>query len=280
MKALINITNFQEAYDILAGSKYYYEIMNNVSSYIRNIRDISDLDKLLNKSPYILSHGEKVKKLSLDMAKALDFDDKQKEIISISAKYHDSAFIFFPQELQNTLNYHNESQLQALLAHPYISAELIGALFKSEAVFKTILSHHEFISGCGYPYKLKKDRISIESSVIGIVDFYLTLTEDHQFFKSLPIEDVIMYLHSNINILFPENIFYVFLATVRKKLKQKEVHFIEVDRKISKWRNKYNKDNFILKSVTDIKMISLKTSFQETLKNAHKKDKFIQRSIL
>ena len=40
MKALINITNFQEAYEILAGSKYYYEIMNNISSYIRNIRNI------------------------------------------------------------------------------------------------------------------------------------------------------------------------------------------------------------------------------------------------
>ncbi|MFP4456992.1 MAG: HD-GYP domain-containing protein [Clostridia bacterium] len=278
MRALINITDFQEAYDILAGSKYYYEIMNNINRYIRNIKTVNDLENLLSKNPYILSHGKKVEKLSFDISESLGLDSKQKDIIRISARYHDSAFIFFPQEFQSTLNLHNESQLQALLAHPYISAELVGALFSSKEIFSTILSHHEFNSGCGYPYKLKSENISIESSIIGIVDFYLTLTEEHQFFNSLPIEEVIMYLDEKVNILFSEEIFYAFLATIRKELKHEEIHFVEIDRKITKWREKFN--NKSKRNTKNIKKNNLPTSFENTLKNISKEDKFIQRSII
>src|SRR6056297_1974571 len=279
MKALINITNFHEAYDILAGSKYYYEIMNNINSYIRNIRSVNDLDKLLKNSSFLLPHGEKVVEMSVDIAKALNLSNKQIEVVSISARYHDSAYAFYPQEIQDTLNLHNESQLQAILAHPYISAELVGALFQSKEVFYTILAHHELFSGDGFPYKFKKDNIPLESAILGIVDFYYTLTDKHHFFNPFTREEVIMCLYQNINILYSESLFYEFIRSLRKKIWSEESHFIEIDRKLSAWRNLKKESLIDYHSVYNRKNRKSVSNFENTLKQIVKKDDLIKWSI-
>jgi HD-GYP domain-containing protein (c-di-GMP phosphodiesterase class II) len=254
--------------------------MNNINSYIRNIRSIGDLDKLLKANSFILPHGEKVSSLAIDIANSLNLSDKQIETISIASKYHDAAYIFYPQEIQYTLNIHNESQLQAILAHPYISAELLGALFQSKEIFNTILAHHELFNGTGFPYKLKVSNIPIESAIIGISDFYCTLTGTHKFFDAFKIEDILMYMYEQVDKIFSERLFFEFVNSLRKQLRQDEIHFIETDRKIHEWRLSDSKIDVKYSSVSNKKMKKDVPNFEDTLKKIIKNDSYIKWSIL
>ncbi|GJQ58249.1 MAG: HD domain-containing protein [Candidatus Scalindua sp. AMX11] len=51
--------------------------------------------------------------------------------------------------------------------------------------FFAILQHHEKLSGLGYPYKLKDERIHLFGRITGIVNFYDALVSDRPYKKAL-----------------------------------------------------------------------------------------------
>ncbi len=242
LKALINIANFQKAYDIIAGSKYYYEIMNNINSYIRTIRDEADLKIMLNSYPYIKNHGVMVSNLATRIATGLNLEKNQIQTVTIASLYHDISQIFFPLKIQTSFNMYEDSQVQALTAHTIISAEVIGALFESRDIYTTILLHHEYLNGSGFPFGLKEEQIPIEANILRLADYYISLATESYFFPAEKKEDIIIDIYNNINTLFDERIVIEFLREVRKELKNEETHFIDLDKKLNEWRdNKANK---------------------------------------
>ncbi len=244
MKALINLTDFHKAYDILAGSKYYYEIMNNINSYTRNIRNESSLNQFLNSYPFIKKHGENVKNVALMIGKELSLETKSLEIINKSSLYHDIAQVFFPSEIQGSFNPYNDSQIQALAAHPIISAELMGALYQSSDIYNTIILHHEALDGSGFPLKLKNAGIPLEAQVLRIADQYVSLTMEDHFFTPESKENIILDICTKMGEIYHEDIVIAFLRVIRKELKSNEVHFVDIDKKINDWRFRtYNLDN-------------------------------------
>lgn len=244
MKAMITLTNFTEVNTILAGSRYYYQIINNIDAALRHIKTPENLHQLMEINSYVMEHGRAVSEFALLLGAKLSLSEKQLYIIDMAAKYHDIAQLFFPPSFFDHANSWDLSQWQAIYAHPLIAAEIIQALFDDCAVAKTIAYHHELWGGTGYPFRLTNRNIPIEALVVGISDLFISMTEcNNPYREPAYLDDVLLLLDKGIGKLYDERLILAFRHTVRELIKEDSIHFFVFDSKLSSWRKKNSKNN-------------------------------------
>lgn len=100
-------------------------------------------------------------------------------------------------ELQNRLYFHkgglsNEDREQ-IRQHPERSVELLRKSGVNDKIWlRTVLHHHELMSGKGYPQKLKGDKIPLPARILAISDIYCSMIAPRDFRTGLAPDKVLM----------------------------------------------------------------------------------------
>jgi HD-GYP domain-containing protein (c-di-GMP phosphodiesterase class II) len=126
---------------------------------------------------YTYLHSVNVGMLSLGLGITAGLQKKAVEHLAVGAMLHDIGKCNIPLEILNKQGKLNDTEFQIYRTHVVEGKKIIDGIEKfPQASFEPLLLHHEKLTGRGYPFKLRGDKISLLGRITGIADCYDALT--------------------------------------------------------------------------------------------------------
>jgi HD-GYP domain-containing protein (c-di-GMP phosphodiesterase class II) len=136
---------------------------------------------------YTKGHSERVRYLSLELAKYVGLDFRELEVLEHAAILHDIGKIGIDSMVLNKQGQLSSSEFSLVRAHPIIGDEILGPIGTLEGVRTTILQHHERYDGGGYPYGIAGDEISLKARILAVVDTFDAMLMDRPYRRAFPL---------------------------------------------------------------------------------------------
>ncbi|MBI4823557.1 MAG: HD domain-containing protein [Nitrospirae bacterium] len=136
---------------------------------------------------YTKGHSERVRSLSVELAKYIGLDYKEIEVLEHAAILHDIGKIGIDSVVLNKAGRLSNEEFSLLKAHPLIGDEILGPIVTLSGVRQTILQHHERYDGTGYPYGIAGDEICLKARIMTIADTFDAMLTDRPYRKALPL---------------------------------------------------------------------------------------------
>lgn len=117
-------------------------------------------------------HAINVTVISLLLAKAMSIDSTLMHDIGVGALLHDIGKLELPNRLRWRDDHFSPSELlihQEHVSHGVAAGRKLGI---SPGALLVIAQHHELADGSGYPQRLRADKISLSSRLVGLVNHY------------------------------------------------------------------------------------------------------------
>ncbi len=136
------------------------------------------------KDSYTANHSDNVRKLSLNLARALELTPDEVFEISVAASLHDIGKVRIPDSIINKKGKLTDEEYEIIKNHPVESYNMLEGLESFGNIRNIARHHHERYDGYGYPDKLSKDKISIGSKIVAVADTYDAITTTRSYRKA------------------------------------------------------------------------------------------------
>jgi len=146
------------------------------------------------KDIYTKGHSEHVAYYSKIIAKKLNLDREQQQMIYNAGLLHDIGKIGIPDMILLKPGRLTPFEYEIMKYHPLISYEIVKNIPKFRGIAQCIRHHHERIDGSGYPDGLKEGKIELGAKILAIADIFDALTTDRPYRKALKPEEAIKIL--------------------------------------------------------------------------------------
>jgi HD-GYP domain-containing protein (c-di-GMP phosphodiesterase class II) len=219
VKAIKSI--FTQAENVIKGSnmlqmqdiqKLLDNIVNEISSNDNATINMLDLKTYDN---YTYYHSVNVAVIAIVMGMALKYSQTQLYELGLAALLHDIGKIFVPFEVIDKKGKLTDEEFSLVKDH---SVKGIKYLKERWSIpidsIVAILNHHERYDGSGYPYKLKKNKISEYGKILAVADVYDALTSNRAYRQAYIPSDAMEYVMGGSGIMFDPGIVNVFAKKV------------------------------------------------------------------
>jgi HD-GYP domain-containing protein (c-di-GMP phosphodiesterase class II) len=149
------------------------------------------VEALEAKDEYIRGHSERVRYLSVELAKKLRLSEESIGVVSRSAILHDIGKLGVPDAILHKRDSLTRHEVAILEAHPRRTAEILSALGFLGEESRVALLYHERYNGSGYCMGLKGDEIPLESSIIAVVDAFDAMNSRRPYRHRLSPEEIL-----------------------------------------------------------------------------------------
>jgi diguanylate cyclase (GGDEF)-like protein len=129
---------------------------------------------------YTGSHSERVGDLAARIARRLDVDEAETELIRLAASLHDLGKLAIPEEILRKPGVLSESERLVLERHPQIGYRMLESL-GVEPIAEWVLHHHERWDGTGYPDGLRGEQIPLGARIIFVADAFDAMTSERVY---------------------------------------------------------------------------------------------------
>ena len=163
-------------------------------------------------------HSAAVARYSLAVARALDLDERQQEMIHTAGLFHDVGKFIFPDSILLANRRLSDEDFEIVKKHPEQGAELVRRIQGYEDVADIIIAHHERIDGKGYPYGIGGADIPIGSRILSVADTYDVMTARDSYRVPVPRTDAIAELRRVSGSQLDAHIVEVFIDLVDRGL--------------------------------------------------------------
>ena len=141
-------------------------------------------------------HTQRVKAMTLRLARAMGFPDDELIHIQRGALLHDIGKIGVPDGILLKPGPLTEEEWQVMRRHPQIAFELLSPIAYLKPAIDIPYSHHERWDGTGYPRGRKGKQTPRAARVFAVVDVWDALRSDRPYRKAWPEERVIAHIES------------------------------------------------------------------------------------
>ncbi len=173
------MSNKQDKIDLL----FLEETLKTVSELFFITTNI--LSEIIDaKDKYTEGHSERVRLYSVEIGKALGLSEYQLASLSLAAKLHDIGKVKIDDRILKKKSKLTKEERIEMERHPIYSEDLLGRHPVIEPVIEAIRSHHEYLSGEGYPDKLKGEAIPKLARIIAVADVFDALTSKRIYRKN------------------------------------------------------------------------------------------------
>lgn len=148
---------------------------------------IYSLKQLLMHDPETFRHSLRVAKASVCIGRCLNLPLEQMIALEQAAMFHDVGKIYIPKTILHYRETLSPSEWDLIRQHPQQGADLASQL--GTEIVNSILSHHEFFNGKGYPKGLTGSSIPLFSRIIAIADAYDAMTSARPYRKKVLSKD-------------------------------------------------------------------------------------------
>ncbi|MGD6843340.1 HD domain-containing phosphohydrolase [Bacillus infantis] len=158
-------------------------VFHHYSKITKNLMDLAV--SIEEKDGYTVDHCSRINKLSMLFGEYLGFNSKQLMSLNIASFLHDVGKLKIPLAILRKPGKLTNEEWEIMKKHSEFGREILeqtGLPILVQAG-KIVEQHHERYDGKGYPYGLKGDEISIEASIIAVVDSYDAIISDRVYRK-------------------------------------------------------------------------------------------------
>ncbi len=241
--------------DKLSGEPFYtpdakllYSLATLIATTLQNARffcqlqdlfitTVSSLSSAIDaKDSYTEGHSERVTEYALDIAKALNMAEQDKNILELSARLHDLGKIGVSESILDKPGKLDDEEWKIMKAHPLkgvsilqpveniketlVAVQQARLLVPKEDIKKLIPGikhHHERYDGKGYPDGLVGEDIPLIARIIAVADAFDAMTSTRSYRPAMTEEQAIAELVKNAGLQHDPNIVEMFIQARKKK---------------------------------------------------------------
>ena len=163
---------------------------------------------------YTFGHSGRVAKYSEAVARALGLGGQDLTAIRVGAHLHDLGKIKVPHEVLNKAGKLTDDEFDVMKQHPVFGIELLAAVEFPWDVKPIVRSHHEKVSGRGYPDGLRGDEIPVAAQIACVADIYDALTSTRSYRPALTHDAAIAIMHRERDGSWRPDVFEAFMGSV------------------------------------------------------------------
>lgn len=175
-------------------------------------------------------HCLRVGEMTKQLAARLGLDPYYQQVAEIAGFLHDIGESTIDQDIVSKPTKLNPLEYEIVKSHVTASEGFIRPLAIVSPFFQDVLvgisSHHEYISGHGYPKKLQGDQIPVISRILLLLDSFDSMTLDKNYKKALTNEQAYAEIQKWSGIQFDQHIADKFLL-FHKDFKKSSIISIE-----------------------------------------------------
>ncbi|MBS3907303.1 MAG: response regulator [Syntrophaceae bacterium] len=143
------------------------------------------------KDPYTRGHSDRVKRMSLAIAKKMGFSEERLENLEYGALLHDIGKIGIKDEVLQKQAPLSSEEYQYIQEHPLIGVKIVEGVEFFKDKIPMIRHHHEHYDGSGYPDGLAGEAIPIEARIISLPDAFDAMTSSRPHRGVMSLQDVL-----------------------------------------------------------------------------------------
>jgi diguanylate cyclase (GGDEF)-like protein len=151
---------------------------------------------------FLSGHSSRVRDLSLRTAERLGLAKEETRVLEQAATLHDVGIVGIPATILSKKKTLNDREMEVMRKHPILGAKLLEGVPGMEPTRRTILEHHEHFDGSGYPKGLRGADISLTARVLGVAEYYDSITSERPYRGSLMPAEALQLVRNGANILF------------------------------------------------------------------------------
>lgn len=159
---------------------------------------------------YHSDHSRQVARLAVSVGRALELDEKRIENMHFAALLHDIGMLKVPRSMLATP--------EAVQAHSKAGSEMLLQITVWEHLADTVLYHHEWYDGKGYPTGIAGEEIPLESRIIGLAEAFDSMTNTSSYKLPMSRSDAAEAIRESAGTQFDPAIAKVFLELLEDGL--------------------------------------------------------------
>lgn len=159
-------------------------------------------------------HGERVSKISREIARQLGLSEGQVKEAEYAGLMHDIGKIAISDEILNKPGALTEAEYQEIKRHPESGYQILKSVDAYSPLAVITLAHHERWDGSGYPQGLKDEDIPLIARIIAVADSYEAMTGDRPYRRALSRQAAAEELRQNAGTQFDPEVVRVMLEQV------------------------------------------------------------------
>jgi len=132
------------------------------------------------------SRSRWVAALAERMADRMDLPQSDREALVLAARIRDVGMIGVPDEILRKPSPLTDDERALLSQHVRIAESLLRRYPELRGALETILYHHEWYDGSGYPYGLREEQIPLLARALAICDAYVAMVSPRPYRPALP----------------------------------------------------------------------------------------------
>lgn len=144
------------------------------SAYLGAIRALAAA--LDARDPYTAGHSERVSALSVLIARQLQLNETEVDIIRLGALLHDIGKIGVADHILRKPGPLSADEFEQIRRHPGLGARILRKVPFLEPHLAIVELHHERPDGKGYPFGLLGDNIPLDARIVHVADAFDAMT--------------------------------------------------------------------------------------------------------
>jgi putative nucleotidyltransferase with HDIG domain len=166
--------------------EYQRALIEHKNLLRKNIKTFNEFVQLIAKTidakdKYTAGHSMRVAEYATMIARELNLDERQIEILQRASLFHDIGKIGIPDGILNKKSSLNEKDRIYIYRHPILAKEILSHMSDFQELLDVIYHHHERYDGNGYPNGLKGDEIPLLSRIISVADAYDAMLSERPY---------------------------------------------------------------------------------------------------
>ena len=143
-----------------------------VFDMLHNLRDNSDA---------VYMHSLNVSLICNTIANWMKLPEEKVQLATAAGLLHDIGKVLLPQELLDKDTPYTEYESRLLKEHVVKGYELVKDKDIDQQIKNSVIMHHEFRDGSGYPFHIKGDQIDEIASIVTVANIYDELTSKRKY---------------------------------------------------------------------------------------------------
>jgi diguanylate cyclase (GGDEF)-like protein/PAS domain S-box-containing protein/putative nucleotidyltransferase with HDIG domain len=133
------------------------------------------------KDPHTYGHSKRVAAIAEKIGKAIGLSKEELYELYAAALLHDIGKIGVPDSILTKPERLTPEEWAIIKNHSTEGANIVGYVKELANLVPTIMHHHEWYDGKGYPYGLKGDTIPLGARITSVADAYDTMTTERPY---------------------------------------------------------------------------------------------------
>jgi putative nucleotidyltransferase with HDIG domain len=140
---------------------------------------------LAAKDQYTFLHSVRVSEMAGELAKKMNYTDRDVHSITMAALLHDLGKIYVASEILNKTSKLSPVEWDLIKYHPQAGFDLLSTVDLDKTISLAVYQHHERRDGSGYPNALRGLDIIPEAQIIAVCDVVEAMTNERPYRAAL-----------------------------------------------------------------------------------------------